>query len=138
MRHVLESLMPWQAVTWHRFNYSSFEPEPMLWHLRQTGEDDPPCAFDHVHGQSLWEYLKSKSEAEQLFSKAMVNGDLGKFSLDHPDLDLHIECCKTCLNCWQHCLELCDTPDGCLLWVIALSQGLNRCPRPAIRAFTMK
>ena len=50
----------------------------MLWHLKQPGGDEAPCAFEHHYRQDFWAYLKSKPESEEVFSKAMENGDLGK------------------------------------------------------------
>jgi hypothetical protein len=48
----------------------------MEWHLRQSGGDEVPCAFEKAHdGHSLWEYLQARPEVEEVFSKAMHNVD---------------------------------------------------------------
>ena len=62
----------------HADNYAAFSQEAMLWHLKQEGGDETPCAFEHATGQDFWSYLKAKPAVEQDFMKAMQGSDAGE------------------------------------------------------------
>lgn len=52
----------------------------MLWHLKQKGGDEVPCAFEHVNGTDWWSYLKADPKLEEEFAKAMKAADcMGDF-----------------------------------------------------------
>ncbi len=67
-----------QTMSWHADNYEAFTQKAMLWHLKQKGGDETPCAFEYATGQEFWSYLKADPAKEKRFMKAMGNGDIGE------------------------------------------------------------
>lgn len=78
---------PPQAVTWHRDAYRAFDRDAMAWHVRQPGNTEPPCAYEHVTGRSLWDTFRSDPAAEASFGRGMTSADaIGGFSGPFPSL----------------------------------------------------
>ena len=71
-------MYPLQALQWHGDDYQAFSQSAMLWHLKQKGGDETPCAFEHAMGDEFWSYLKKDPAKEEIFMKAMENGDIGR------------------------------------------------------------